>query len=372
MGQTDITLKEYFSDTMRLADLFNYYCFDGEETIRAPELRPANPVSTAVIPETGVSGKEQKRNCGAKQTKNHTERHRKNYAVERIRDVLAAATKDGTTFLLLGIENQSETHYGMPVRQMLYDALTYAGQITEREKEALRNASGDGSSPAPTAAEFLSGLRKGDKLSPVLTLTVYYGREPWDGPRNLSELLDTDRLPPELKPYITDQYPINLLEVRKIRDWKKFRTDLRDVFRLASCDNDKEQMRRIIEENESYRHLAHDAVNAIAVLTASDQIREYAERQKGDEINMCKAIDDMIKDGEARGITIGEERGIAIGEKRGITIGEERGLQKGIEIFILDNLEENIPRERIVQKLQRNFNLSVEAAGRYMLQYGTV
>ena len=206
--------------------------------------------------------------------------------------------------------------------------------------------------PAPTAAEFLSGLRKGDKISPVLTLTVYYGREPWDGPRNLSELLDTDRLLPGLKPYITDQYPINLLEVRKIRDWEKFRTDLRDVFRLAGCDNDKEQMRRIIEENESYRHLAHDAVNAIAVLTASDQIREYAERQKGDEINMCKAIDDMIKDGEA--------------------VGEERGLQKGIEIFILDNLEENIPRERIVQKLQRNFNLSVEAAGRYMLQYGTV
>ena len=33
-----------------------------------------------------------------------------------------------------------------------------------------------------TNEEFLSGLRKGDKLIPIITAVVFLGDEPWDGP----------------------------------------------------------------------------------------------------------------------------------------------------------------------------------------------
>ncbi len=42
--------------------------------------------------------------------------------------------------------------------------------------------------------------------------------------------------------------------------------------------------------------------------------------------------------------------------------GLSEGLQTGIKAFIADNLEEGIPRDRILEKLQRRFNLDYEAA----------
>lgn len=45
------------------------------------------------------------------------------------------------------------------------------------------------------------------------------------------------------------------------------------------------------------------------------------------------------------------------------------GYSGGIRIFILDNLEEQIPRVRIVLKLKKHFGLSEEAANRYYEKY---
>ena len=42
--------------------------------------------------------------------------------------------------------------------------------------------------------------------------------------------------------------------------------------------------------------------------------------------------------------------------------GLSEGLKTGIEAFIADNIEEGIPRDRILEKLQRRFNLDYEAA----------
>lgn len=56
----------------------------------------------------------------------------------------------------------------------------------------------------------------------------------------------------------------------------------------------------------------------------------------------------------------GKEIGIAEGRTQGIA----EGRTQGIEAFILDNLEENIPRGRIIDKLIRRFSLSREEAER--------
>lgn len=41
---------------------------------------------------------------------------------------------DGTRIIVLACENQDEIHYGMPVRSMLYDAISYTEQIRELQK----------------------------------------------------------------------------------------------------------------------------------------------------------------------------------------------------------------------------------------------
>lgn len=48
--------------------------------------------------------------------------------------------------------------------------------------------------------------------------------------------------------------------------------------------------------------------------------------------------------------------------------GLEEGMEKGIQAMILDNMEENVLRERIIVKLQKHFGLTVaEAEGYYRL-----
>lgn len=55
-------------------------------------------------------------------------------AHQKYRDILksAAIMEDGhTAYILLGIENQTDVNYAMPVRNMLYDALQYTKQVSE-------------------------------------------------------------------------------------------------------------------------------------------------------------------------------------------------------------------------------------------------
>ena len=54
----------------------------------------------------------------------------------------------------------------------------------------------------------------------------------------------------------------------------------------------------------------------------------------------------------------GREEGLS----EGLQAGKAEGLQAGIKAFIADNLEEGIPKDRILEKLQRRLNLDYEAA----------
>lgn len=65
------------------------------------------------------------------------------------------------------------------------------------------------------------------------------------------------------------------------------------------------------------------------------------------------------------GIEQGLEQGIEQGLERGIEQGMEQGLERGIRAFILDHLEEQIPKERSIIKLQKCFELTETEAEYY-------
>lgn len=54
---------------------------------------------------------------------------------------------------------------------------------------------------------------------------------------------------------------------------------------------------------------------------------------------------------------------------QGKEAGEQIGMERGIEAFILDNLEEDISRERIIEKLQKRFQLQQSKAEAYFERY---
>lgn len=49
--------------------------------------------------------------------------------------------------------------------------------------------------------------------------------------------------------------------------------------------------------------------------------------------------------------------------------GVRKGKEEGIEIFILDNMEEKVPATRILEKLQRRFQLDEAKAKSYFERF---
>ena len=152
MGKNDIYMKRWLSDKERFTDLINGSMFQGRKVFSPETLRVENTDQGMVL----------KNSDGRRIT------------IQRYRDI-AMSAEDGTRIVILACENQEEVHYAMPVRGMLYDALTYAEQVLNIRQERREKKDLKGN------AEFLSGLKRSDLLHPVITVVLYYGEEEWDG-----------------------------------------------------------------------------------------------------------------------------------------------------------------------------------------------
>lgn len=80
-----------------------------------------------------------------------------------------------------------------------------------------------------------------DRLCPVTTLVVYYGRDKWKAPKTLHEMFQDDIEENYLKKYIPD-YALNLVEVNDIPCCEHFKTDLRAVFGLLKYREEKDSL----------------------------------------------------------------------------------------------------------------------------------
>lgn len=134
MGKINTITKDYMSNPKYFADSFNYYLFNGKQVIKANHLQMLDPTEMAIIP-----------------------REASDETVEKIRDVLKQCilmADDKATYLMLGIENQADVHYALPVKNMIYDALNYGKQVSETAKKHRENKDIQGS------AEFCRDLRR--------------------------------------------------------------------------------------------------------------------------------------------------------------------------------------------------------------------
>ena len=57
------------------------------------------------------------------------------------------------------------------------------------------------------------------------------------------------------------------------------------------------------------------------------------------------------------------------GIEQGVMQGIEQGVMQGIRAFILDNIDEHIPKERSIAKLQKLFGITKEKAEEYYATY---
>lgn len=209
--------------------------------------------------------------------------------------------------VLIALESQDKIHYAMPVRVMAEDSGTYYEQWKKISK--LHRKKRD-----LTGAEFLSGMSSKDKLMPVITIVIYFGKEPWDGPRSIKEMLDLDELPEKVQELIND-YPIYILEVRKIKNPEIFKSDFRLVVEFLQREDNKEEIEKYIHENESvFTSLEEDTFDLISTMSSSKQLQNIKMECRNEEggVDMCRAIQEMIEDGRNEGRNEGIELAVKI------------------------------------------------------------
>ena len=180
-------------------------------------------------------------------------------AVQKYRDILkmtTVMTDDKAAYVLFGVEAQPDIHYAMPVRNVIYDALQYGRQVTEISK---RNRKNSGQTMAVTDKGLLQHI-------------------------------------PDYRIKLIDPAGIDSDEM------DKFHTSLREVLSYIKYSKDADKLAEYMNHNQRMEHLEVGAAQVIKEVTNTKfQIPKGME-----EVNMCEAIEVLMKRRETEGITQGK------------------------------------------------------------------
>ena len=312
----DTALKNFWRDNQHFADLFNAVLFNGKEVLKAEDLKEVDTDVSSIV-----------------KFNKHIE------TVKRILDVVRK-TAYGVDFIIWGLENQGKIHYGMPLRHMIGDSLIY---LKEYQGIAARNRKEKG---FQSSDEFLSALKKTDRLHPVVTLCVYYGEEEWDGPHNLLEMLE---IPEDLESLVSD-YKMNLIQVRESEQFPFKNEDVTIVFDIVRKIYNEEYAK--ITDIYKDKNISAELGVIIGSIVESQRLINQAMKikEKGSELNMCKALEKLMNESMEKGKIEGEQEG-------------------KIQGVILTCHKFKISREETLKNLIEEFAFSKEEASSYMKKY---
>ena len=212
-------------------------------------------------------------------------------SIRGARDVIKIAKMyNGVEYAILAVENQKGVHYAMPIRVMGYDYYSYNKQYKDRQtyyKENKIKLIGD---------EFISGIKKADRILPVVTLVLYYGEEEWDGPVCLHDMMN---ISDEIKAYVGN-YPLNIISVKNtdLQFHNQMNTDL---FKLMSIIYDLSKSRKQrMEEIRRYEAERQIDEKVIDVIAASTNVK--IDYHKDGERKMCTLWDELREEGREEGV----------------------------------------------------------------------
>lgn len=285
MGKKDITLKDYFSDSRRYADLLNGSIFGGQQMIKGEELQDTDTVQSKSDSQ-GV--------------------------VERTNDIAMKQTKQGGIFAVWVVANQEKVDYSMPVRVMLQEALSYDRQLKEIKRINKRQWKKQQKDPGkkqgeifPASGEFLSGIKKEDRLYPVITLVVYWGEEKWQGAESLHDMIcfGEDKVFADVLKTLIPEYPLHFLNLSQVHDYKNFHSEIKMLFELYDRRNDKTEFYKYLKYNEGCRQIDEETIWALGKMLniSTEKLRNRESQKEGGKSDMCRAIEELVADGRTEG-----------------------------------------------------------------------
>ena len=193
----------------------------------------------------------------------------------------------------------------------------FDGKIKRKNQKEWTDADGHLHKPVGVSdVEYLAMFLKTDKIVKCMTLVVYWGDEPWDGPVKLSDLFAGGM------GAHTIQMELNLLDVCRMTEEEicSYTSELRTVFGFKKYAREKEKLREFIDSNKAYfSNVSETALNVLEELTHSPELREIRKPRYQTEggFNVCQGIQEMIQEGKLEGRTEGRKEGRKEGREEG-------------------------------------------------------
>ena len=236
--------KELYEDNLVFADTMNVLFFDGKPMIRAQDLSPLNPTEEHTIFDDDFVSKTE-----SEEKTDKTQRKADSFSNQKYRDVLRMLqTKNGKleVRIIVGAEIQSHVHYAMPIRNFEYDALNLSRQLSARQKYNRENHL------LKSKDEFLSGIKKGETFTPVLTVVVYLGKETWDAPETLHDMLNLEDVPLTMRKFVPN-YHMALLQPSDISSTKlaRMKSPLRHILGVIKASANWQDMNNYVNQNKN-------------------------------------------------------------------------------------------------------------------------
>ena len=228
---------------------------------------------------------------------------------KRYRDIVRKASINGD-YMIIGVEHQSTLNKNMIIRILNYDAQLYINQV-----------------------------ESGKEVRPVGSFVFYTGDKEWTYPKSLKESL---KVSPEMEDYIND-WKLPVLELQKMDPQILKSKRLKEVVEISQSmlEGDYEKLR-------TNRMISVENYKIAAILTHTD-IKEE-DLPEGDEINMCKAMDQLFQRFENQGI----EKGEAIGIEK--TLKEQLKVKRGT---ISSPLEEKLTTTSLEKLNELTLNIFI-------------
>lgn len=230
MGNKDIAEKHFEEINKVFADIVNGTLFAGRQAVHENELID--------IP------------CRSQYKADDGELH------EQERDIVKRWSKENVIFSIIGIENQMVIDKDMVLRVIGYDGASYRSQLIKKDY-SIRY--------------------------PVITIVLYYGKEPWNAPINLKDRLS---IPKELSKYVSD-YHINVFDISHTSTEQinyLFNSDFKILAKHMNGTKNPNELKDIIEYPDQLLKL-------LSVLTGDNRFKSLQGKLKEGDSTMDELLD---------------------------------------------------------------------------------
>ena len=221
------------------------------------------------------------------------------------------------------MEEQTEVDFSMVFRGMEDAALVYYYQIRQLRYKELKEKTEEweakkerGEDPGPKPV-YRYYMKQGEEVAPVVNIVIYFGNN-WTGEthlyglfpkkepeKNASDDRAKEDMVVDLAKELASDFVIHVISPSSLAlsesDLKNYKTDLGELFLYLKSIDNTDTLQKVMDDHP---YLTTDAARLFEAVSGSrlpDTV--FApEGQKGDKVNMCKAIQGIVEKAENKGM----------------------------------------------------------------------